>query len=550
MSSPQCQKQATNPTAYYDDEDDLGAGYTPDIPPEMLANVFSYLDHEGAFAASHTCRFWRAVALSCPSLWADICVRLQADGSNVARADAAVRALLARAGTAPVSFRLSVPGWRAGLSVPPGPADSMDIGGLLANVGQLRQLHLDLVDASFLSGWDDLVSNPPSRLHELSLRFSWNSYFRVRNGPLFARSMPFLRVLDVSGDFHIDDHTWPLLPALERLSLRFSDEMDLPAIGTHVLTACPALKALLLVGLGAQVIGHYLQNTEVPRKLRRSISSLVIRMRLTGVARLSLLLRNLKYDHANHVVLHDTTKSRQRPVLPYLVHFCPTELTMYRPREHELGERSNPNHYPVARFRNSSGESRTFIVCQQPGILLFDPACRSITRLMLDESDIHLASLPADLPLLRTLECLTIRVLEGRTLPTSIFLPADEQGALHLRAGHDPGTWHCCALVHLALVYVPREAERVVGGSPATFITCHSVLALLDLVGAPPTVDLSLQHVDLLPSPNDEHYSILMDRVSRLDVHCGYEPLDIEVEWPSWRLSEDEELENWVAPWS
>ncbi|EJD39823.1 hypothetical protein AURDEDRAFT_153718 [Auricularia subglabra TFB-10046 SS5] len=71
------------------------------IPPEVLANCFAFLRLVDCFRASFVSRYWRAVALSTPGLWA----RVSMDCSD-AEDLAGLNMILARAGQVPAHLKL------------------------------------------------------------------------------------------------------------------------------------------------------------------------------------------------------------------------------------------------------------------------------------------------------------------------------------------------------------------------------------------------------------------------------------------------------------
>ncbi|EJD39681.1 hypothetical protein AURDEDRAFT_171316 [Auricularia subglabra TFB-10046 SS5] len=186
------------------------------LPPELLAECFGHLDFDSVLAASHTCRSWRAVAISCPSLWANIKIHLQQDSSNAARAETAVLELLDRTRAVPVSFRLRVdymPRYRC-LSARrivdweeiAKPSPPLDLNVLSPHVSHLRVLKLDLVDDRYILGWEPILRDAIPRLEELSLHFLWETFVQLTDGekrPIISHSPPSLRRLDISGSFDI-----------------------------------------------------------------------------------------------------------------------------------------------------------------------------------------------------------------------------------------------------------------------------------------------------------------------------------------------------------
>ncbi|EJD39679.1 hypothetical protein AURDEDRAFT_128150 [Auricularia subglabra TFB-10046 SS5] len=71
------------------------------MPPEILNAIFINLDFADNVIASHVCRFWRAVALSSPVLWADIHVL-----ADDALANLLLQTLLERTGAVPINYTL------------------------------------------------------------------------------------------------------------------------------------------------------------------------------------------------------------------------------------------------------------------------------------------------------------------------------------------------------------------------------------------------------------------------------------------------------------
>ncbi|EJD51455.1 hypothetical protein AURDEDRAFT_181806 [Auricularia subglabra TFB-10046 SS5] len=70
------------------------------FPPEILGMCFAFLPLQDRVTASHVSRAWRNLALSTPSLWADI--RLSPDG--VSPSTALVKLALSRSGNAPIDI--------------------------------------------------------------------------------------------------------------------------------------------------------------------------------------------------------------------------------------------------------------------------------------------------------------------------------------------------------------------------------------------------------------------------------------------------------------
>ncbi|KDR71073.1 hypothetical protein GALMADRAFT_271252 [Galerina marginata CBS 339.88] len=229
------------------------------LPPEVLAHIFSFLQHRPEkppyptpqsynswLRATHVCRYWRIVAFAFPRLWNYIHIRGPLDGAAVAS--------IMRSGKVPlkVYYDYTPMSSRRFVQANYDPSKKNDPLAMVADhADRLQELHLTSDSESI---WN-VFRSPMANLEVLSIIGRWPPHIPNRALPcLFANDTPNLRKLVLArisswplNDFHNLTHL-SLYNQYERGGHR-SSTLSLNEF-LDILRACPDLEELVLVRAG------------------------------------------------------------------------------------------------------------------------------------------------------------------------------------------------------------------------------------------------------------------------------------------------------------
>ncbi|EJD39667.1 hypothetical protein AURDEDRAFT_171300 [Auricularia subglabra TFB-10046 SS5] len=502
------------------------------MPPELLAATFAYMGFAGCVIASHVCRFWRAVALSSPALWANITISLPKRGADGESADLLLRNMVERSCSVPIHFTLKADQPRrinAPRVVWSGPGCRIRLAPLVRRSGQLYTLHLDLQQERLIEGWDELLCDLP-QLRRMSLRFGSGADMN-RAVSRFPGTLPLLISLEISRAFEIPEQLWPRLPALKHLTMRKDNSrpFDVSRLRRFVLPVGKALESITLVSAYGFTVSPRSPGSYPPC----SASRLVLRGSPTDDLTYNDLISTLSCERVPHIALQSSRPSLGVPSLRHWTSsgFEPTELCLYRPPHMRTGYDDRA----VARLQDVNGRSRTYILVQRPRLFLVHPCITSITRLTLDECDFTPDEFPQT-ALLPALTDLTIRL--GGTIPDArrpgLFVPEGGPMRITSWAMRYQGVWRLTALHHLELACVPRSRLATITGGDLVYF--------LDRLCAPAPVQLQLQNLGVHDSPGSPEHELLRRRVSQLTLYPEYRPHAVERDWELWDMSDDKAI--------
>ncbi|KAH7098525.1 hypothetical protein BKA62DRAFT_832496 [Auriculariales sp. MPI-PUGE-AT-0066] len=214
-----------------------------DLGEDIMILVFAHLDLGSKIAATHTCVYWRSLALAHPLLWATVQVRFTRP------IQIGLNALVVRSSPAPVELRLSV--------------SDLNVYDIAACIQQhlLRVRRLSLINppgSANLCGsdaWDTIfnaLNGPAPIIEELEVlrlgdatQFSFLRVPRL-NRRLFNGTAPMLQAL-ILHDIRIDPEC-PLLSRMRRLGYAASYSIGGARIVLGLLTSCTNLEDVYLEG--------------------------------------------------------------------------------------------------------------------------------------------------------------------------------------------------------------------------------------------------------------------------------------------------------------
>ncbi|EJD39673.1 hypothetical protein AURDEDRAFT_187279 [Auricularia subglabra TFB-10046 SS5] len=504
-------------------------------PPEVLSDAFAYLPFSDLLNACHVCRYWRSVAVGCPSLWTDIRIRVISDGSSIDSANHALRLSLDRTAGSPLHISLAI-GTTSSRhrSARTDSAVLFNLAPLAENSEKLRAINIDLAQSSIITGWNFVFDGPLSRLQYLTLRFAQSDPCAdfARNPSFFACELPALQSLDLSGAFEFPLHPWDRMPSLRSLTLRrTSARVDLEMVSMRIVRACLLLESLAIYsGQGYRFPERVMQAS----RAHPALSSICLRGNIPGTVPLAVALDALGFTNMANIATHRPQTWAGAPIslLGILQGFDPVELQLLLPPR--AGDNSAPGSQVVAWFVDGRGRTRAEIVPANPWRVRHS-AVRSVARLTIDEALLDPRLNPLGL-YLHSAQHLTIRLAHCPGARIRGVRPVRFQTAVYRGPDASP-LWSCPALqsLELALAAVPGNARPL--------MLCNDICVFLgSTLRAPALAELVLCGFALLERAGDGQYERLLRCVSSVRAPDAPEPLAADRAWAAWKIGDDRSL--------